>query len=59
MNSRTPPEHAPEVTATKVSTGVSPRLIALGLAVVLVAVVYIGVTGKGLDRRQPRLPLIS
>ena len=47
MNSRTPPEHAPEVTATKVSTGVSPRLIALGLAVVLVAVVYIGVTGQG------------
>ena len=47
MTSRTPPAQPPEVTASKVSAGLSPRLIALGLAVVLVAVVYVGVTGQG------------
>jgi hypothetical protein len=42
-----PPDQVPEATAAKVSAGMSPRLIALGLAVVLVAVVYVGVTGQG------------
>ena len=39
-------ESAPELTTTRTGGGRSARFIALGVSVVLVAVVYLGVTGQ-------------
>ncbi len=48
-----PPDPTPELTTTRLGGGRSARLVGVGVAVLLVAVVYVGVSGQGARMPDP------